>query len=44
MDDSDYVQGNSIQVCSYNKETSANYIVYITQLTVMHDVMYDVNV
>ena len=31
-----------VQVCSYNKQTSANDCVHITQLTILHDVMYDV--
>ena len=34
----------TIQVCSYNKETSASDYVDKAQLTIMHDIMYDVNV
>ena len=33
----------TIQVCSYNKETSASDCAHKAQLTIMHDVMYDVN-
>ena len=30
----------TVQVCSYNKGTSAGCCIHITQLTMMHDVMY----